>query len=85
MRGNKIGIIANYQYLSDKDVKELRFFYVGESEVFQEIYPDIGDYEEEVDEIKEELIDYFQQLKGFYKKILKVDGNVTLSIFRYNR
>jgi len=53
--------------------------------VFQEIYPDIGDYEEEVDEIKEELIDYFQQLKGFYKKILKVDGNVTLSIFRYNR
>ena len=85
MRGNKIGIIANYQYLSDKDVKELRSFYVGESEVFQEIYPDIGDYEEEVDEIKEELVDYFQQLKGFYKKILKVDGNVMLSIFRYNR
>ena len=85
MRGNKIGIIANYQYLSDKDVKELRSFYVEESGVFQEIYPDIGDYEEEVDEIKEELIDYFQQLKGFYKKILKVDGNVTLSIFRYNR
>ena len=85
MRVNKIGIIANYQYLSDKDVKELRSFYVGESEVFQEIYPDIGDYEEEVDEIKEELVDYFQQLKGFYKKILKVDANVMLSIFRYNR
>ena len=85
MRGNKIGIIANYQYLSDKDVKELRFFYVEESVVFQEIYPDIGDCEEEVDEIKEELIDYFQQLKGFYKKILKVDGNVMLSIFQYNR
>ena len=85
MRGNKIGIIANYQYLSDKDVKELRFFYVEESVVFQEIYPDIGDYEEEVDEIKEELIDYFQQLKGFYKKILKVDGNVMLSVCQYNR
>ena len=33
-----MGLRANYQYLSDKDVKELRSFYVGESGVFEEVY-----------------------------------------------
>lgn len=37
-------------------------------------------YEEETDEIKEELMDYFQNLKDFYKKILEVNGNVMVTI-----
>ena len=32
------------------------------------IYPDIWDYEEESEEIEEELMDYFQNMKDFYKK-----------------
>lgn len=44
------------------------------------IYPDIWNYEEETDEIKEELMDYFQNLKDFYKKILEVNGNVMVTI-----
>ena len=44
------------------------------------IYPDIWNYEEEMDEIKEELMDYFQKLKDFYKKILEVNGNVIVTI-----
>ena len=45
------------------------------------IYPDIWNYEEETDEIKEELMDYFQNLKDFYKKILEVNGNVMVTIY----
>ena len=44
------------------------------------IYPNIWDYEEEADEIKEELMYYFQKLKDFYNKILEVNGNVMVSI-----
>ena len=44
------------------------------------IYPDIWNYEEETDEIKEKLMDYFQNLKDFYKKILEVNGNVMVTI-----
>lgn len=45
------------------------------------IYPDIWNYGEETDEIKEELMDYFQNLKDFYKKILEVNGNVMVTIY----
>ena len=45
-----------------------------------DLYPNIWDYEEEVDEIKEELMDCFQKLKDFYKKILEVNGNVMVTI-----
>ena len=45
-----------------------------------DLYPDIWDYEEEADEIKEELMDYFQNLKDFYKKIVEANGNVLITI-----
>lgn len=35
------------------------------------IYPDIWDYEEESEEIEEELMDYFQNMKDFYKKNIR--------------
>ena len=171
-KGMKMGIIANYKYLSDKNLKELKAFYSEENETLGEteeqngdveilldldkmwdalhfvltgasssepiknnpfseavvgvssiegveefisyteksrvkdivfaldhfdiekamenfsmkecrkanIYPDIWNYEEETDEIKEELMDYFQNLKDFYKKILEVNGNVMVTI-----
>lgn len=44
------------------------------------IYPDIWDYEEESEEIEEELMDYFQNMKDFYRKILEVNGNVLVTI-----
>ena len=44
------------------------------------IYPDIWDYEEESEEIEEEIIDYFQNMKNFYRKILEVNGNVLITI-----
>ena len=44
------------------------------------IYPDIWNCEDEIDKIKEELMDYFQNLKDFYKKILEMMG-IFLSVF----
>lgn len=45
------------------------------------LYPDIWDYEEEKDEIIEELFDYYESLKEFYKKILEINGNVLVTIY----
>lgn len=44
------------------------------------IYPNIWDYEEDADKIREELRVYFQRLKDFYNKILEVNGNVLIII-----
>ena len=46
-----------------------------------ELYPNIWDYEEETDEIKEEIMDYFQDMKDFYKQVLEEDGNVLVTIY----
>ena len=44
------------------------------------IYPNIWDYEEDTDKIREELRTDFQRLRDFYKKILEVNGNVVIII-----
>ena len=44
------------------------------------IYPNIWDYEEDADKIREELRTYFQRMRDFYKKILEVNGNVVIII-----
>ncbi|MDO5046349.1 YfbM family protein [Campylobacter sp.] len=48
-----------------------------------DLYPNIWDYddEEEVEELKEEISDYFQNMKNFYKQILKANGNVMVTIY----
>ena len=46
-----------------------------------ELYPDIWDYDDEEDEIKEDLLDCFERMKEFYKEILEVDGNVLVTIY----
>ena len=141
-----MGIIANYQYLSDRNLKEMKLFYneavddieddkdgiddiennhlseavfgVNSIKNSQEyiaytqkskvkdivfaledfdiekalenlsmsrfkkanIYPNIWDYEEDADKIREELRTYFQRLRDFYNKILEVNGNVVIII-----
>lgn len=48
-----------------------------------DLYPDIWDYddEEEVAELKEEISDYFQNMKDFYKQISEANGNVMVTIY----
>ena len=46
-----------------------------------ELYPNIWGYEEETDEIKEEIMDYFQDMKDFYKQVLEEHGNVLVTIY----
>ncbi|MDO4777954.1 MAG: YfbM family protein [Tissierellia bacterium] len=46
-----------------------------------ELYPNIWEYEEEAEEIKEELAEYFENMKNFYKKILEKQGNVLVTIY----
>ena len=45
-----------------------------------DLYPDIWDYDDEEEEIKEEICDDFQALKEFYQKILDLHGNVMVTI-----
>ena len=47
-----------------------------------DLYPNIWDYEEEEDEIKEEITDYFEAMINFYRKILETNGNVLVSIYQ---
>lgn len=67
--------------LDDFDIeKALKIFSMKECKE-AELYPDIWDYEEETDEIKEEIMDYFQDMKDFYKQVLEEDGNVLVTIY----
>ena len=45
-----------------------------------ELYPNIWDYEEEEEEIKDELLHNFEQMKRFYQQVLDANGNVLVSI-----
>lgn len=46
-----------------------------------DLYPNIWDYEDEINEIKEDITSCFQNLKDFYKKILELNGNVLVTIY----
>lgn len=45
-----------------------------------DLYPDIWDFDDEEEEIKEEICDYFQAMKEFYQRILELNGNVMVTI-----
>ena len=45
-----------------------------------DLYPDIWDYLEEEEEIKDDIRTSFVKLKDFYKKILTLKGNVLVTI-----
>ena len=44
-KGVKMGIIAKYKYLSDKNLKELKAFYSEENETFEKTEEQNGDVE----------------------------------------
>lgn len=44
------------------------------------LYPNIWDYDEEADDIKDDIRNYFQDMKEFYQTILKNKGNVMITI-----
>lgn len=44
------------------------------------LYPNIWDYDDEKDEIIEEILDYFEHMKVFYKKVLDTKGHVVVTI-----
>lgn len=46
-----------------------------------DIYPDIWEYEEEADEIKDDLRASFESLKKFYEKMATQDSAVLVSIY----
>lgn len=48
-----------------------------------ELYPDIWEYddEEEIKELKEEIMDYFEGMKHFYREVLENNGNVLITIY----
>ena len=45
-----------------------------------ELYPNIWDYDEEEEEIKDEILHDFEQMKVFYKKVLEAKRHVLVSI-----
>ena len=45
-----------------------------------DLYPNIWDYLEEEEEIKDDILTYFVNMKEFYKKILELNGNVLVTI-----
>ena len=46
-----------------------------------ELYPNIWDYDDEEEDIKEEIRDYFHEMIDFYKQILEANGNVLVTIY----
>ena len=45
-----------------------------------DLYPNIWDYLEEEEEIKDDILTCFIKMKEFYKEILKLNGNVLVTI-----
>ena len=46
-----------------------------------DIYPDIWEYEDEADEIKDDLRIQFERLKKFYEKMAEQESAVLVSIY----
>lgn len=45
-----------------------------------DLYPNIWDYLEEEEEIKDDILTCFVNMKEFYKKILELNGNILVTI-----
>lgn len=47
------------------------------------LYPNIWEYddEEEIEELKEEITDCFEEMKHFYREVLENNGNVLVTIY----
>ena len=97
-----MGMIANYQYLSDNELSQIKRYSCQEEDLLDllenfdmdralanfsmeackkaDLYPDIWDYLDEEEEIKDDIRTCFVKMKDFYKKILTLKGNVLVTI-----
>ena len=76
----KSRIVAISQALEEFDMDSAMANFSMEACKKADLYPDIWDYLEEEEEIKDEIRISFVNMKEFYKKILELNGNVLVTI-----
>ena len=76
----KTKVAEIYSALENFDMEETMAHFSMKACKNADLYPDIWDYDDEEEEIKEEICEYFQAMKDFYKKILELNGNVMVTI-----
>ena len=76
----KSRIVAISQALEEFDMDSAMANFSMEACKKAELYPDIWDYLEEEEEIKDDISTCFVKMKDFYKKILELNGNVLVTI-----
>lgn len=76
----KTKVAEIYSALENFDMEEAMAHFSMQACKNADLYPDIWDYDDEEEEIKEEICEYFQAMKDFYKKILELNGNVMVTI-----
>ena len=76
----KSRIVAISQALEEFDMDKALKDFSMEACKKADLYPDIWDYLEEEEEIKDEIRISFVNMKEFYKKILELNGNVLVTI-----
>lgn len=76
----KSRIAAISQALEEFDMDKVLKDFSMEACKKADLYPDIWDYLEEEDEIKDDIRISFVNMKKFYKQILSLEGNVLVTI-----
>ena len=76
----KSRIVAISQALEEFDMDSAMANFSMEACKKAELYPDIWDYLEEEEEIKDDILTCFVKMKDFYKEILNHKGNVLVTI-----
>ena len=76
----KSRIVAISQALEEFDMDKALKDFSMEACKKADLYPDIWDYLEEEEEIKDDILTCFVKMKDFYKEILNHKGNVLVTI-----
>ena len=76
----KSRIAAISQALEEFDMDKALKYFSMEACKKADLYPNIWDYLEEEEEIKDDILTCFVNMKEFYKKILELNGNVLVTI-----
>ena len=76
----KSRIVAISQALEEFDMDKALKDFSMEACKKADLYPNIWDYLEEEEEIKDDILTCFVKMKDFYKKILELNGNVLVTI-----
>ena len=76
----KSRIAAISQALESFDIDRVMADFSMEACKKADLYPNIWDYLEEEEEIKDDILTCFVNMREFYKKILELNGNVLVTI-----